>query len=251
MKNTPVFGLPYIEVGDFVEDIAASSKLFVEGVESVMLSSEFQGPGGDPGQKGVQGDPGLPGVNAVPADDAVRTYIQTTSSLTRAALNSLFGDTAAASWVNTSTSALRAAVLALTNGNLDSSVAGHIGTTASSTRTAIDLAITQRLAPSVPWSTFPLSTGTTTSRAEYSMPNPNEVLVALGDVVIGAGQNFIGTLPAGARPKASIPFQVMSASGTVTFERGWVNSLGVIRLSNTAPAGTFTPVGGLIRFPIY
>lgn len=111
MQTTELMGLPYLEVGDLVEDIADQSKQFVTGVESVMLSNDFRGL---PGDQGEPGPPGLPGVNAVPADEAVAAFVAATDTGTHAALKATFGDDATATLVGDSTSATGAAVRALT-----------------------------------------------------------------------------------------------------------------------------------------
>lgn len=107
MKNTPVFGIPYLEPSDLLSQFPTQSKQLSEGIESVMLSGQFRGP---EGQDGPQGPPGLPGLDAVPADEGIAAYVSAPSSATRQALGEVFTDPLVATWVNQLSSATRQAL---------------------------------------------------------------------------------------------------------------------------------------------
>ena len=122
MQTTELMGLPYLEVGDHVEDIANQSKQFVTGVESVMLSNDFRGL---PGDQGGPGPRGLPGINAVPADEAVAAYVAATDTSTHAALKATFGGYATESknYIDTQDAATLAAAKTYTDGLVGNQVA--------------------------------------------------------------------------------------------------------------------------------
>ena len=136
MQNTPIFGLPYIEGTDLVEDIATASRTFVEGVEAIMTGPDFHGP---EGREGPPGPKGLPGVNALPADEAVAAYVRSTASQTNLALGERYGDAALAALAASPSSALNTAVLSLIAGGYssDAAVASLVGNPATNTATAL------------------------------------------------------------------------------------------------------------------
>ena len=136
MQTTELMGLPYLEVGDHVEDIANQSKQFVTGVESVMLSNDFRGL---PGDQGGPGPRGLPGINAVPADEAVAAYLTATDTATRTAADARYGDAATAALVGDENTATGAVVRALASGSTanDESVARYFADSQSLTSAAL------------------------------------------------------------------------------------------------------------------
>lgn len=73
MQTTPVYQLPYLTSADKAKAIPEQSKKIATTLETIIQSGDL---------RGLPGDRGLPGVNAVPADEAVATYLETEGTKT-------------------------------------------------------------------------------------------------------------------------------------------------------------------------
>lgn len=217
MKTEPIYGLPYLEANDLVQNIATNSQQMAERLATVVASGDFRGPRGEQGEDGPQG---LPGVNAVPADTAMATYLQTDGSASSGAVKSLVEE------------------------SLDQSVDGTL------TPIYGRLDALEQDAPT--WVPLTLATGVTATQARTVRVKVAGIwfvgIYIQGAKLPGGTIQDVATADADYRPKAQLQFFMYKASSPVDVTNAWITSSGDIR--GTRLAGGTWSTDGVVYFPV-
>lgn len=234
MQTEPIYGLPYLEDTDPVEDLAAQTKAIAEGLAQVVYSGDFKGPQGD---TGPTGDPGIPGVNAVPADEAVAAYLTTTGSAARGALISAVADE----------------VDGAVDPAVETAVAAAVPTAVASANAPLTNRVTALEQTAPAWTKIPLAAGVTVDWACYTRVKIGGVwweYLWLRGVTIPSGNSISTALPSGHQPPGDVAFVMHSSMDPATVGQAWINTAGVIRCASAMAGTTKWHGDGLVAYPI-